>query len=94
MTFNDLGNRKAIKVYAWKTKREAGVLTAELFNSKNKLVGIMISCPDVYGVGRYRIITDIDKTSVNTLSLDDAVSVIEYLAGVKGAQVINIPKKL
>lgn len=88
MQFNDLKTRICIKAYTWRTRAEAGTLTAELINTKNEVLAIIYACPETYGLGKFRVIVE-DRNSIEAIPLEKAVLVAETLAGVKYVNLIN-----
>lgn len=75
-------------MYTWRTRAEAGMLTAELINTKDEVLVIVYACPEVYGFDKFRVIIE-DRNSIEATSLEKAIFVAETLAGVKHVKLID-----
>ncbi len=58
------------------------MLTAELINARDEVLAVVYACPEVYGLGKFKVIAG-DRNSIETVSLEKAILVAETLAGVK-----------
>lgn len=88
MELSDLNTRTCIRIYAWRTKSEAGMFTGELINLKGTVMATVYSCPEVYGDNKFRVVSG-DKIAQELLTLENAVKIAEAFIGVTHVNILN-----
>lgn len=87
MEFNELNSRVCIRAYYWHTRAKVGTFTAELVNTKGIVLVSILSCPDAFGPGQFKILIG-NKTSREFMTLENAVLVAESLVNVSHVDLI------